>query len=412
MAQPEKVKLHDGELVLTRNPGASSKWQYRLTLPGGGYERLTTGKRDLTEAKAVAEARYQEVKWRDQRGLSHEVLTFREAAEDFIVHLTKQAELTGRAGRIKRAKEWADRITNYLIPYFGDMSVDLIDTPRIQAFHDHYAETWEANKSAYRTQTRTKNNQGVAYKKPLVVKMPNSYTGKPGVASRTTYESMIRQAIALALVNKKVTAAEVNTFQATEPTKNRRGGFSAAEEARLLKHLEERITQTPKKHHQAARRLLWLYVRFQLLTGMRPGVEPGSVRWCDIEERLTPKRHFVVKVRKGKTGPRAVLVDAALGDVLDELRTLAPNTALTDLVWKQCRFGHGFDETLAELGMEKDDQDRARTLYSLRHTTITRMIEKSVDINLIAKNCGTSVEQISNHYDHSIHTLRVDDILK
>ena len=60
-AETEQVSLHDGDLVVYRRPGASSKWQYRLRLPSGEYERKTTGKRTLDEAKKVAEARYQEV---------------------------------------------------------------------------------------------------------------------------------------------------------------------------------------------------------------------------------------------------------------------------------------------------------------------------------------------------------------
>ena len=60
-AETEKVSLHEGDLVLYRRPDGSSKWQYRVRLPGGDYERKTTGKRSLEDAKRVAEARYQEV---------------------------------------------------------------------------------------------------------------------------------------------------------------------------------------------------------------------------------------------------------------------------------------------------------------------------------------------------------------
>ena len=42
-AETEKVSLHDGDLVVHRRPDGSSKWQYRLRLPDGEYERKTTG---------------------------------------------------------------------------------------------------------------------------------------------------------------------------------------------------------------------------------------------------------------------------------------------------------------------------------------------------------------------------------
>jgi hypothetical protein len=75
-AETEKVVLHDGDLVVYRRPDGTSKWQYRLRLPDGSYERKTTGKRNVDDAKRVAEARYQEVRWRETKGLSTRVAPF------------------------------------------------------------------------------------------------------------------------------------------------------------------------------------------------------------------------------------------------------------------------------------------------------------------------------------------------
>ena len=80
-AEAEKVSLHDGDLLVYRRPDGSSKWQYRLRLPDGTYERKTTGKRALEDAKRVAEARYQEVRWRGQKGYSAKISPFSGAAE-------------------------------------------------------------------------------------------------------------------------------------------------------------------------------------------------------------------------------------------------------------------------------------------------------------------------------------------
>src|SRR3712207_451017 len=98
-AETEQVSLHDGDLVVYRRPDASSKWQYRLRLPGGEYERKTTGKRALDEAKKVAEARYQEVRWREQKGLSTTVTPFTTAAEAYIAHRTRTADQAPPAKR-------------------------------------------------------------------------------------------------------------------------------------------------------------------------------------------------------------------------------------------------------------------------------------------------------------------------
>ena len=54
----DRVRLHGGNLVLYRRPEyASARWQYRLALPSGDYERRSTDLTDLEAAKRVAEAR-------------------------------------------------------------------------------------------------------------------------------------------------------------------------------------------------------------------------------------------------------------------------------------------------------------------------------------------------------------------
>ena len=40
------------------------------------------------------------------------------------------------------------------------------------------------------------------------------------------------------------------------------------------------------------------------------------------------------------------------------------------------------------------------SLYSLRHSYITRAIEDDVQLSLIAENAGTSVAMIEKHYSH------------
>ncbi|KZM39229.1 hypothetical protein OA92_20225 [Marinomonas sp. SBI22] len=52
--------------------------------------------------------------------------------------------------------------------------------------------------------------------------------------------------------------------------------------------------------------------------------------------------------------------------------------------------------------LEKGDYlktDRTYILYSYRHTFITEKLKQVVDIYLIAKYAGNSVEMIQNHYD-------------
>lgn len=52
------------------------------------------------------------------------------------------------------------------------------------------------------------------------------------------------------------------------------------------------------------------------------------------------------------------------------------------------------------------------TLYSLRHSYITRSIENDVPLALIAENAGTSITMIEKHYSHvSVMTQKAREIL-
>ena len=54
--------------------------------------------------------------------------------------------------------------------------------------------------------------------------------------------------------------------------------------------------------------------------------------------------------------------------------------------------------------MELDESPQGkRTLYSLRHSFITwELIAQKVTIDVLARQCGTSIEMIERHYSHVI----------
>jgi integrase len=183
--------------------------------------------------------------------------------------------------------------------------------------------------------------------------------------------------------------------------------------------LEARIEKAGKKHHQASRRLLWLWARFNFLAGLRPGVETATLRFKDVElvEGETP--HYVVRVSKGKTGARPVVVDERLGDVLKAIEEQHPDPKPEACLWvkpngeRTTRFGASFKAVLKELKLDCGEATGLkRTAYSMRHYAITDAIQRGVNLSLLADNVGNSIEQISAHYDHVIHTQHAAELLK
>jgi integrase len=60
-----------------------------------------------------------------------------------------------------------------------------------------------------------------------------------------------------------------------------------------------------------------------------------------------------------------------------------------------------FQAILKELGIEKNRYGEPYTLYSLRHFYAARMLHKSVPVWDIARNMGTSVQNIEQYYGKS-----------
>ena len=63
------------------------------------------------------------------------------------------------------------------------------------------------------------------------------------------------------------------------------------------------------------------------------------------------------------------------------------------------QLGKAFEKVLQKLNLKESPQG-PRTLYSLRHTYITWQLLAGTSMDVIAKQCGTSVAMIEQHYSH------------
>lgn len=62
--------------------------------------------------------------------------------------------------------------------------------------------------------------------------------------------------------------------------------------------------------------------------------------------------------------------------------------------------------------MSKDADGRQRTVYSIRHTTISNMLRRGISINAFSKNAGVSIDTLSPAYDHTQSDDYVAEITK
>ena len=112
----------DGDVVLFRIPN-NRVWQCRYRLLAGGWRRKTTGQRNRIDAARAACQCFDGARYRERLGLTSERHLFKTAAIETITEL--RAELAAARGR-RIYRDYATAIERYLLPFFGERSLDAI----------------------------------------------------------------------------------------------------------------------------------------------------------------------------------------------------------------------------------------------------------------------------------------------
>ena len=142
----------DGEVRVYRRE-RSKRWQAAFVIDGHTI-RISTGKRDLAEAKEYARDTFLEYKFRHKNDLPVVTKKFSDVAKLAITDMRKQ--LDAGLGR----KVFADYIVcieRYLIPFFGAQFVTSIDYDKIQSFYE-----WRRGKMGREPKASTLNTHNSA----------------------------------------------------------------------------------------------------------------------------------------------------------------------------------------------------------------------------------------------------------
>jgi integrase len=158
-------------------------------------------------------------------------------------------------------------------------------------------------------------------------------------------------------------------------------------------------------------------------TGMRVG-ELKQLVWSDLDTKTddSGKRVLVVSVRaetsKVRRGRSVVAHSEHIIGILDEFKEASKHTGQNDLIFfSENKDGYlstvdlstSFKNLLRRIeyenrkeGLRNSIDNKARTLYSLRHFYAVSRLKQNVDIYQLATNMGTGVNTIRNHYGRHI----------
>ena len=184
---------------------------------------------------------------------------------------------------------------------------------------------------------------------------------------------------------------------------------------KLLETAEKLATESVTIRGTAITTELYDLILFVAHTFVRPTTtELYAIRHADIQVAENPKR-LLLTIRDGKTGFRIANSMEAGVSVYERIKQRYPDAGAEDYLFLPAYknrttasqiMRRQFNRALKEAGITFDPYtNQNHTVYSLRHTAICMRIILShgqVNVFNLAKNAGTSVEQIERFYARNL----------
>jgi len=378
---PKAINLYKG-LSIYRVEG-SAKWYVRVwDRKKRKYLVKSTGKESSVEAKEVAQE-YAMALLKAEPEVDLEY-TFKHFALKMLNRSSLMTKAGERSAGYNKSIAWAVQNADWgLLDYFGEMDVRKIRTHTYREYlamlnrkrPDLSSSTLNSLMAAFRNVLKVARNEGVIDIVPATPRAKAKDNPRPFFRFHP-------------LVSK-----ELDSYQ-----KLLAGAKTMSDEEIVVRGIP--VTEE-----------LYDLLLFLTHSFVRPTTtELYSIRHSDVTIGENPRR-LILTVRNGKTGYRTANTMPAAVSVYERicarypahksedfifLPTYENRTTASKIVQRQ------FNELLQRESLEVDPQTgKKHMLYSLRHTAICMRIinsEGKVNIFNLAKNAGTSVDQIERFY--------------
>jgi integrase len=347
------------------------------------YFRKSLRTKILSEAKQLATEEYVGLKARLRNGEMIFARTAKELAAEYLREQERRIRPTGKhqggitAARFALIKTVLNR---HFLGFVGDATkLDKIDPLR---FRDYFKERWKAQPSI---KTITLKNE----------------------------RSVISGMYKYALEHRRVTQAQLPVFdklpsstQRYSAKDNARDAFTVEEWKAVYDVVESWAKGVNDPVEKDRRQFVRDFILISANTGLRFG-EMRKLKWSmvDVYQEGSQVNVKISVPPDTKTGARPV--QGRMGGLLERIRRYSKFTGRGDWVFVDNETGEQlerkvyyrlWDELLLRAGLK--DTTKRLTFYSLRHTYCTMRLMAGVDVFLLARNMGTSVKYIEEHYGH------------
>jgi len=411
-----EVEGYEGNLILYKRADLKNDkvWHYRAKLEGKkDYVRRSTKETVFELAKRKATEDYREHEYKHKNNMQTNIVYVRNAITKFFDYTTNSNKHS-----VKHQQQLKNTWQRYMAGYFNDMKIgDITD--------DKLDEYWDWRNAFYITGEG--KERILANKNRVNAKTQSSKNIKKKFAygSAKVEASLINQFFAWCYRDNQSYTTKIlkikasGAFSKEELSKNnRRDNFTKDEWKKITLNLGNYVNgkgifknKNDNPLHARQRKNLRLYIMFLASTGARVG-EAKHLRWKDVaydKENDTGK--FFIAAETSKTRKKRFTLSHS-NHIFDELIKWKEETEFADdndLVFytkdkdgkqKICDVSVSFKTFLTKIGLLKGTDNKSRTLYSLRHSYATMRLEDGAEVYNVAKNIGTSVKMIEQHYGH------------
>jgi integrase len=386
------VHARGGEVVLYKR-GDSKRWQARYKLKDLKWHRLATKQQNLQYAAQVACEEYDRARFLFAANVPISSKRFDVVARLAIDEM--EAQIASGHGK----PVYNDYITvtkKYLIPFFGNYNLNSIGYEELQKFG-----TWRI-----KTMGRS-----------------------PVLSTVTTHNSAMNRVFDTAVERGWIAQAQVPKLKNNGKKGTAREAFSLSEYKSLTSYMPSWIDKGHTEKTNQMRRLLRDYILVLSNTGIRHGTEAMGLCWRDIEWIVKDGERYLQLTVSGKVGKRTAIARHSTETYLRRIQERTPNIAqltFDALLKKRLNqkvfvledgtetnsLAGTFRILMRDSGLDKDRDTKAkRSLYSLRHTYAhLSILSESMDVYTLAKQMGTSVKMIEQHYGHLKPAQKADVI--
>jgi integrase len=393
--KPQKlayIKLHDG-LAIRKVP-QSKNWGLYLKLKGQKPLQISLKTADENEARVKAMKEYTYALALLENGESirqpKQRLSVRQVLDEIIVEHEKAQETTKQKGRD------------------GSHATHIRIWKRIKDFYDPEIKPFSLDISKVRD----------------YMKNEEPYSDTQLTATRYCFTFLFDRCLEKKLISND-NIFSLNKIKVEKIETKRRDHFTFGEFSSLYVYaLYDASLGNKKTKH--SREMAVAYICFIFYSGIRVGFEALGIRWSDLDYNQNGDLFGIIrdgKTKNYKKNRRYVLLDFYAEEsviqaarvkyngqfdnytnkaIISHLSKTSPNEQVFSTLYsKNPTYPDMFKrwvDTIKSAGEVSDN--KILTLYSLRHSYITRAIENDTQLSLIAENAGTSVTIIEKHYSH------------